>query len=279
MRKKSGKESKNGGWVFHLDKPIDTSPLSADRRKETLTDTERDRIWRRVLDEYRTPEQHRVRDLAIDWGVSLKSLNELGIVWGRMFGKECWMLPQHNSDGKVVGVLRRFTDGKRFYVRGSRPGLHYGFEPNRGGPVLLVEGASDTAAAITMGLGAIGRPSNVGGVRDLSAIIMGDVYRKMIVLGENDRKRHAELKPDAQERHNPRCRCCRLCWPGKSGALYVAAQLNDRLSRGPWKGTISVKMPPAGAKDLREWLNRHGQNPEDAEEMAALGKLFLEELR
>lgn len=52
-------------------------------------------------------------------------------------------------------------------------------------PVFVVEGASDVAACVTLGLTAVGRPSNRSGVDQLTELLCG---REIIVVGENDRK-------------------------------------------------------------------------------------------
>src|SRR5205085_334883 len=116
--------------------------------------------------------------------------------------------------------------------KGSKRGLIIpeGWE-RRKGPVLLAEGASDTAALHALGLAAVGRPSNGGGVQALAELLRG-CDREVIVLGEFDPKRDGT-------------------WPGLTGAQAVAAQLAGRLGR-----QVRWALPPDQAKDVREWLTR-----------------------
>jgi hypothetical protein len=75
--------------------------------------------------------------------------------------------------------------------------------PNNGGPVIIVEGMSDTAAAMDLGFDAVGRPSNLGGLELLGRLIRG---RPVIIVGEND------IKPDGKQ-------------PGKEGVDATALAL------------------------------------------------------
>lgn len=93
--------------------------------------------------------------------------------------------------------------------------------------VLVVEGGSDVAAALELGLCAVGRPSSAAGVDDLAELLVG---RPVLVLGERDEK------PDG--RH-----------PGKAGAVSIARGLSER-----WGKPVSWALPLDGAKDLRQWL-------------------------
>ena len=78
----------------------------------------------------------------------------------------------------------------------------------------------------------VGRPSNTGGVQYLAKLLATDTTRKVIVMGERDRKENG-------------------LYPGAEGAERVAGQLTKRLRQNK----VSWKMPPDGAKDLRTWLN------------------------
>lgn len=93
-------------------------------------------------------------------------------------------------------------------------------------PVLIVEGMSDTAAAMDMGFVAVGRPSNMAGLGYLRELVRG---RKCIVIGEND------LKSDGR-------------WPGKEGMEAVFETCKNTSQ-------VVKILPPEGFKDLREWKN------------------------
>ena len=53
-----------------------------------------------------------------------------------------------------------------------------------------------------------------------------------------------------RKKHDPKCTCCRNCWPGKFGMIETAKKLSKRLS-----SPIRTLMPPDGAKGLRGWLS------------------------
>jgi len=168
--------------------------------------------------------------LAVTLGVSLESLNRLGVGFSGVY----WSFPEQDATGKTIGISRRFENGDKRQLKGSSRGLTYADDWNAGDePLLLVEGGSDTAAVLTMGLPAIGRPSNMGGVAYLAELLDG-FNRDIIVIGEHDEK------PDG--------RC-----PGRDGAISTATRLSKSLHR-----TIAWSMPPDGEKDSRSWLNHNG---------------------
>jgi putative DNA primase/helicase len=106
---------------------------------------------------------------------------------------------------------------------------------DNGGPVLIVEGFSDTAAAMDLGFNAVGRPSNLACMDTLANLVRG---RACVILGEND------LKPDGTH-------------PGKEG-MTAAFQ----IVRGTCTD-VKMVMPPAHVKDLRAWVSKFGLNRTD----------------
>jgi putative DNA primase/helicase len=89
-------------------------------------------------------------------------------------------------------------------------------------PIIIVEGASDVAAALDLGFVAIGRPSAEGGLQILSKMPLSG--KEIWVIGEND------------------------AGAGKAGmekAFAILSSMSDKICR---------IMPPEGIKDLREWL-------------------------
>jgi len=247
MRVESQKPAKSGGWIHPLN---ETAAASWDRvpvqKKQERTDQELDAIWRPRAERWREQGRGEVGRLAVILGVNVAALGELGAGWeGRS-----WTFPERNAAGLILGVSRRFEDGTKRCAVGSRRGLTYSDGwIERDGPVLIVEGASDTAAGITLGLAVIGRPSNVGGLKLLVKLFVS-VKRTVIVLGERDRKPHESLPAILRRDHDPRCRGCPKCWPGCFGARKLAACLNRALS-----GKVLVRMLPDEVKDLRAWLN------------------------
>jgi hypothetical protein len=149
---------------------------------------------------------------------------------------EHFLFPERDGAGNVVGLLRRYMTGVKRQLPGSARGLLYDPDTDDlGAVVLIVEGPSDVAAALTIGLAAVGRPNNLGGAEHLVPLLGRHAAAglRVIVLGENDRK------PDGH-------------WPGREGAEAVAQQLADA-----WGLPVDWALPPEGIKDLREWVWRN----------------------
>lgn len=102
------------------------------------------------------------------------------------------------------------------------------------GPVLIVEGMSDAAAAATLGFTAVGRPGNMTGMDIAAELVRG---RPVFVIGEND------LKKDGK-------------WPGRDGMVATFQTVK--------KHTFDTKMvmPPKTIKDLRSWIVTNGLDRE-----------------
>jgi hypothetical protein len=144
----------------------------------------------------------------------------------------CWTFPEHDGAGQLVGIIRRYLDGTKKAVPGGSRGLTVpdGWQ-DRHGPVYLPEGQSDTLALTAMGLPAVGRPSNTGGVEQLDELLADwPEDRPVIVLDETD------PKPDGR-------------FPGKEGAIKTAEGLARESDR-----VVYWVMPPDGAKDVRRWV-------------------------
>lgn len=169
-------------------------------------------------------------------GVSVASLQALGA--GFSPDDNCWTLPERTADGEVCGINRRFRDGQKKMMSGHKRGLTFANDWQKfPGPALIVEGFSDTAAAITTGACAIGRPAAIvpkGLLPELITMLKSlPQDRGIIVVGENDQKEDGD-------------------WPGKDGAIRTARELTEALGR-----PVAWALPPDGSKDLRNWLQKH----------------------
>lgn len=91
-------------------------------------------------------------------------------------------------------------------------------------PTVIVEGASDCAAALDLSLESVGRPSNLAGLGLLKKLVEG---RKVIIVGENDKK------PDGK-------------WPGRVGMEATFATLRNDCA-------ATMVLPPEEYKDFRQW--------------------------
>jgi len=221
MRVESSKPVASGGWVHRLD-GTNFAPPPAPLARAERTDEQLDALWKPRVERWRRGAE--VTRLADTLGVSAASLVAIHCGWDGA----AWTVPERNGAGLIVGVSRRFNDGSKKCIRGSRRGLTYSPQwSDVPGPVLLVEGASDVAAGITMGLATIGRPSNVGGVPMLVQLLGGHAQRVVIVVAERDKK------PDGR-------------YPGLEGARTVCKELSRRLAN-----RVSCRLLPGSSKDLR----------------------------
>ncbi len=270
----------SGGSMHRLtERPQPQQPRRVQPKRKRLSDNELHAKWAPQARHLWKGADAAVARLARHLGVASWALRGLLVGYGELAGSICWSFPEWNSEGQIVGINRRLVapiDGEnKRCAPGSRRGLTYthGWD-NPPGPIHIVEGGSDTAAGLTLGLCVIGRPSNVGGIVYLSDMLRYRMMsgRRIVVFAELDRKRHEDLKPVVQKRHDPKCQGCMLCWPGKFGAKQTAAALHNRLSR-----RVEWRFLPDKAKDLRAWLNAQSVDVEDTTATFELGRRISSE--
>lgn len=258
-------KSKLGGWLHWLEDKGGLAlyvPPAKDPPKISYEE------WGKIASEAARHEHARSarQTVSEDLGVSYESLLMLCVGWGwddyRHLPFSTW--PQFNHRRQITGIIRRYEkpvneDGaNKLSMRGGSPGLHYvKYGSNLGrGPLCIVEGGSDTAALITLGVPVVGRPSNLGGVEFLSKLLKR-VKRRIIVIGEHD---HKPDKLGKAPGCPPDCVGCNWCFPGLYGARSVAEELRELL---PGRD-IQWAMAPEGYKDSRAWLQANpGAKPID----------------
>lgn len=180
--------------------------------------------------------------LAESLDVSIQSLEALSVGYGKDSdgrGYSSW--PSKDEHGQFIGISRRYDDGEKKTVFGTRPGIYI---PDRSrklacNPVLIVEGGSDVAAAYSIGILAIGRPSNTGGAEFIKALRL---TLPLLVVGEDDEHPEKRGKYTWCPSH---CKGCSHCFPGLFGAKAVASELGCKYI-----------LPPKGCKDLRNVLSQ-----------------------
>jgi len=163
-------------------------------------------------------------------GVSALSLYLLRIGWSR--ADNAWSFPMRDENQKVIGIRLRSPNGRKWCVRGSRTGLFIPIQLPGDSPLMICEGPTDLAALLTVGIDAIGRPSNVGGA-DL-------IYRW---LKKAKRRRDIVVIHDRDERGTM----------AEQNTRRGAQMLIQRIARVV--STAKVIMPPRD-KDVRQWVQR-----------------------
>src|SRR4030095_1084129 len=114
----------------------------------------------------------------------LRRLEVQGQGWSVNYPATAFSFPERDAAGTIIGLSFRATDGRKGAAKGCQRGLTIpeGWATQQGS-VLIVEGASDVAAALSIGLKAVGRPSNTGGSALLSTLLKGP---PVLVVGENE---------------------------------------------------------------------------------------------
>jgi hypothetical protein len=165
-----------------------------------------------------------VKQLADELSVTTPSLELIGTGW--CISEKCWTFPERNGKQEICGILRRFSNGEKYAFKGGQRGLTLpsGWDESDA-PLLICEGASDVAAAVSVGKRAIGRPGLKNGFNDL-AILLKDQQAEIVMVADNDTE-----------------------GVGRSGAKKLADRLSNFLKR-----PIDVMAPPKQYKDLREYL-------------------------
>jgi hypothetical protein len=157
--------------------------------------------------------------LGRELGVSVDSLNRLGVGWSREVGT--WSFPMANSSGHVRGIRLRRPSGRKFAVTGGKEGL---FNPDglAGDVLLIAEGATDTAALLDLEFSAVGRPSCTGGTALLVELVRARKPRQVVIVADADA-------------------------PGQRGAAALASVLVLYVP------DVRIITPPAPHKDARAW--------------------------
>lgn len=217
MRVESARPSKNamGGWLHRIGEPTMAAPIVRPQRSlPPLAGA------KRMIDGWVTETpQSALESFAASLGVDWQSLTALGAGWATQH--RAWAFPMRDGYGEIIGIRLRAMDGRKWAVIGSRQGLFIpAMQPT---PVAYItEGPTDTAAAVTIGLFTIGRPSCNCGTDHLRTFCRRNGVHRLVMVADNDK-------------------------PGIDGARKVATDLHM---------PHVIFIPPA--KDLREFVRAGG---------------------
>jgi hypothetical protein len=213
MRVQSDKPAKSGGWMHRVeDVPRRYVPPPARWQPPAINAAKLMLEWRAAT------TATALAEFAASLGVSAPSLVAVGAAWAAPYS--AWAFPMCDGYGGVVGVRLRNERGK-FAVRGSRQGIFLADVPAQK-TLFVCEGPTDTAAAVELGLFAVGRPNCCCGGPEIKVFARRMGCSRVVVISDNDK-------------------------PGLDGARKVGGQLLL---------PFAVYVPPA--KDLREFVRLGG---------------------
>jgi hypothetical protein len=222
MRVESKRPAKSGGWYHFYDEEHPYIPQRpANRSIPSVVDLGAMLArWRMNT----SPAQ--IESLAGQLGVTVSSLRTLGCCWADKHN--AWAFPMHDSNRNVIGIRLRNNDGKKWAVIGGKGGLFTPSAEHWQDTVFLPEGPTDTAALISMGFYAWGRPNCMAGNEIIKEAVKLYHIRKAVIVSDND-----ELKQvgDKEQR------------PGLVGAKKLKSEIGI-------KSVIFI--PPT--KDIRDYL-------------------------
>lgn len=230
MRVQSDKPCSSGGWYHHYgdyrptfkperkmpERKIDCYSLVGRWRRETSTST--------------------LSTLADALGVNLGALQLLGACYAKEH--HAYAFPMRNELGDIVGIRLRNNQGFKWAVSGSRQGV---FTPdtsdyipwaaiNMPKMVFLPEGPTDTAALLSLGLFAIGRPNCMSGNEQIKLTMQRMSITKAVIIADNDSLKKGNIKDFR---------------PGVNGAKKLANDL---------KCKHVIFILPSPCKDVRDFL-------------------------
>jgi hypothetical protein len=181
-------------------------------------------------------DPRRLDRLAADLGLSVPSLQQLGIGWCSR--SSAWSFPMRNWAGQVLGIRLRTSDGRKFAIKGSHDGMFVPEGLDGSKLLLIAEGPTDTAALLDLRFDAVGRPSCRGGTALLVELTRRWCPEEIVIVSDRD-----EPKRDGTR-------------PGQDGAQALATRL------AIYCRSLRIIYPPDGVKDARAW-KRSGATREE----------------
>ena len=169
-------------------------------------------------------------DLALEWYVSKKTLYNYG--YGYNPEEKCHIIPMVNENLCIIGIQKRYDNGRKISIKGSRLGLfmHKDWAVLPKDTMYITEGASDCICCADLGFTTIGRPSATS-CEDM-VVNLCSIYvsksSKIIIVADNDA-------------------------PGMSGA----SNLQSHLYRAGFK-RVYFRIPRPH-KDLRKMIEVEGK--------------------
>ena len=139
--------------------------------------------------------------------------------------RNAFSFPMREPNGNVCGVRYRAYSGAKFAETGSREGLFFCPRKLKRDYLIVVEGASDSAATMNMGFtSVIGRANCTGNIEQVVTLCRRLQPRRVVVIPDNDT-------------------------PGIAGAEKLMANIEQA------GGTVQLLRLPDSMKDVRACIN------------------------
>lgn len=162
--------------------------------------------------------------------VTVESLQRLRVGWS--YEHDAMTFPMRGDTDHVIGIRLRNIKGRKWAIPGSRNGIFIPRQLSGKGPLFVVEGPTDTAALLSLGFDAIGRPSDTAGANLIVWWLMQQPRRHLVIALENN-------EPESAADEN---------------AKRGAGDLKARCYYKDCVETVTVWRCDK-AKDVREWIN------------------------
>lgn len=142
-----------------------------------------------------TPRES-IERFACELGVSAESLIRLDVRYVPRHSvdlgdravprQDCWGFPMHDDRRSILGIRLRAPDGGKFALDGSHSGAFIPRGLDTKSLLMICEGPTDTAAALTLGFNAVGRPSCSGATNILCDYLQDTRRRDIVVMADAD---------------------------------------------------------------------------------------------
>lgn len=189
-------------------------------------------------------DEEKLVDMAEALGVSCESLRLLRMGWSS--SSDAYSFPMYRAGHRLIGIRLRNMQGRKWAIKGSRSGL---FMPSRWPGtqkgIVICEGPTDTAAMLTLGFNAIGRPSAMGSHAMIEEVVSG---RPVCILSDADEVGVSSSKKLAAHLEKSACSRVGIMIPGAKDAR---AWLNRGISREDVSAEIKKAMSTAGVFESR----------------------------
>lgn len=172
-----------GGWLHRLGEPVRNFTPRKPEIKPAVEPPSLFGLWNGW---YQSADFKLVMGLAEELGVDPMALDALGCCYAPPH--KAFAFPMRDGGNKLIGIRLRAKDGSKYSVRGSKNGLFIP-QTNRATTndwLFVVEGASDAAAAWSMGLKVVGRPNCSANPQMICDYVLANNIKRVVVVPDND---------------------------------------------------------------------------------------------